>query len=486
MTKVQKSLARMGVFLLVAVIAVVSIVLGRGAKDDKTKQKDLEAKAFEFEKTKVKKLVFTARGATTTVEKDGEGWRIVDPIQARADRFAIDPIVDKLADLKSKEVIAEDRANEKEFGLDAPQFIARVTLDDGKELVLSVGAENTFDQSLYYAKEGDPRIFQADSGLKQPLDKALLDLRDKAVVTHDDKDVQSLEITSGVDSTLVERDGDGWKLVRPIADGADKSLVDGLLGRFHSARAKAFPLEAAPAEPGALAPYGLEKPAGTVVFAIGADRAKKTLHLGFVEEAGAKKYFARLAEGGPVLEVEEALFTELGKPAADLRDKTIAAFDRDQLTRLDVTANGATTKIVRTREKVGEGETDKFTVDGKAEGLKGWKLTSAVYTLANLKGVSIVDEQVTDLKKYGLDAPLFTFTAFGEGDKELVRLLIGALAGTRHFAMKAGGTKVFEIEKSTVDDLPKSLADATEAPPAPPADPSALIELPSPPAAVGE
>lgn len=463
MTQIQRSLTKLVVLLVVA--AGVGAYAWFGVHEAEKKageKKEAEAKAFDFDKAQVKRLVLEAQGGRVELEKDGDDWRITAPVTARADKWAAGAIVDKLADLKSREVLAEDRSDLAGFGLDAPSVRVRLGLADGRELLLVVGEENPFDNSLPYLRNDDPRVYLAESGLKLPLDKGLFDLREKALVTHEDREVQSLEVAVGATRWSVERQGENWRLTAPIQDGADRATVEGLLSRVRNARAKAFVHETAPDAAG-LKALGLDKPKASLVFSLGADRARKTLQVG---EAGGKVY-ARLAEGGPVMEVESAFASGLEKPLEEVRDKTVAAFDREQVRRLEISpADGETLVVSRGKEKK-EGaawESDVFTLVGRPESPKAWKLSSALYTLSSLKGVSIAEENAKSLAKYGLDKPQASWAVFGEGDAELARLLIGGEKGGRYFAAKAGSTRVYEVEKSTVDELPRRLADLVDSP----------------------
>ena len=119
-------------------------------------------------------------------------------------------------------------------------------------------------------------------------------------------------------------------------------------------------------------------------------------------------------------------------------------------------------------DRPNEGERPR--IEGKSDKIKRWKADSAFYTLSGLKGVAIADEAAADLAKYGLDKPRFTFVATDEGGQELARILIGAESGTHYYAAKAGSQRVVEVEKSTIDDLPKKADDLIEAPPKPAAE----------------
>jgi hypothetical protein len=469
---------------LLTLVALVVVAGGLGAyayygvlkgEEAEQKQKELEAKAFDLEKASVKKLSLTAKGQTVRLERDGEEWRIVEPVQARAEKFSVEPILDKLADLKSKAVVADTRARAADFGLAQPQFTVVASYADKagaeKTATLEVGDENPLDLTIYYAKAGDDRIFTAEPALKYPLDKSLYDLRDKSLVVHEDKDVQQVVVETNGGGWSAERDGDAWKLTAPVQDAGDKGAIEGVLSKLRTARVKAFAAETA--DQAALATYGLDKPAAVVTFALGADRATKILRMGEATVDGAKKTFARLGDAGPVMEVEASVVTDLAKPASELRDRSVAPFDREKARKVTVAPlDGEPLVFTRSKEKA-EGataETDKYVVDGVTDKLKEWKLSSALYTLSSLKGTSIVEDGAKDLGRYGLDKPNFRFSVEGDGAAKLAEVLVGAQAGNKYYAARAGSGRVYEVEKATIDDLPKRKDDVRDTPPPPAAD----------------
>jgi len=370
--------------------------------------------------------------------------------------------------------VAEGADKLQAFGLTTPKFVVKLTLADGKDVVLNVGDESSYDQSLFFTKGDEKKVYVAESGLRYPLDKGLFDLRDKAIVTHEDKDVQGFAVTGNGVAWAVERDGDGWKLISPIQDKADKSTVDGILSKIRSARAKSFPLEQAPKDAAELAKYGFDKPTAEIIFGIGADKAKKTLQITSVEDGGVKKGYARLVEGGPVAEVEATLGHDLLKPVADLRDKTLTTFDREKLTKLEIDpAGGEKLVLTKNRQKAADGGLDdtQFALEGKTEPVKKDKFIQAFGVLNSLKALAIADDSATDLAKYGLDKPQFTITAY-DGAQEAAKLLVGSVTGSRYYVQKSGNPRVYEVEKGTLDQIPRKAEDYLQAPTPPPAPPA--------------
>ena len=101
--------------------------------------------------------------------------------------------------------------------------------------------------------------------------------------------------------------------------------------------------------------------------------------------------------------------------------------------------------------------------------LPKWKLSSALYTITGLRASAFAAKP---------DASAFnqarTISLLGDGDKVLASVRIGTETkdGKRRYASSDTLGQLAEIEKSTADDLPKTLDDVLEPPPAPDAGPS--------------
>ncbi|MFM2152334.1 MAG: hypothetical protein RL199_769 [Pseudomonadota bacterium] len=463
---------------LYTLVAMLVLALGAGAwawfgvfkaEEAEKQRQETEAKAFTVEKAAIRRLTVRAKGEETTVERDGEGWKVVSPLAAKADKFVIDTIVDRLLEMKSKATVADDDARLAEFGLTAPSIALAAVYKDAQgadqSIGVKLGGEPPLDSSgLYYMRDGDPHVYLGESFVKFAFEKGLFELRDKSLVNWEDKDVQSVTVAKDGSSWTAERSGDGWKLTAPEADEADRTVVESIVTRLRNVRATAFAAEAGAA--GDLSPFGLAAPAITATVVVGADKQTRTVQVGVVEEAGAKKAFARLADGSSgVLAVHDSLLSDLTKSLDDLREKVVAPFVHENVRAVDVVPlKGEKLAITRTKElsKSGPFEVDVFTVNGKQTKLLKWKLQSMLTTLASLKGLALVDGQASDLAKYGLDQPRVRYVAKDGEGKAVAEILIGAEHDDKVYAMRGGTKRVWDVSKATVDELPTKMDDVVE------------------------
>jgi hypothetical protein len=262
------------------------------------------------------------------------GWEMVEPVAARADRQAVEAVLTTLVTARSDREIEANPARPADFGLDPPE--ARVTLEvKGRALPLSleVGARSPTGAWIYAREGGKPAVLAVSETVGRDAARPAADLRDRTVLAFDRKSLAGIEIESAGERLVLEaREGGRWQITEPRSLKADEQLISDFLDRLEGARAKAFVEE----QPRNLAPYGLDRPA-TLTLRIGRDkdRSSKALAFGRVDSAQKGVYVMRPGEG-PVLLVDEALWTALPRTVAALRDKVVLAYAYDKVRRVEL------------------------------------------------------------------------------------------------------------------------------------------------------
>src|SRR5208337_3935513 len=133
----------------------------------------------------------------------------------------LDAIVDKLAGLKQKREVTAP-GDPASYGPDKPRVVVVATLSDGKTAELDVGADNSYDGTLYARRAGDSRVSIVEASLRPTLDKTTFDLRDKRLFVFEEGDLKHLDVAAGKNAYGLERSDDGkWSLTAPQQLPAD-------------------------------------------------------------------------------------------------------------------------------------------------------------------------------------------------------------------------------------------------------------------------
>ena len=284
-------------------------------------------------------------GAVKAV-REGDAWQLVAPVKARGDRGPVEETITTVLTAKMDREIEAAPKSLADFGLDAPAAEVDLTLKDGKHLVLLLGAKSPTGVWVYAKERDKPNVFVVGESVLRDATRPPSDFRDKTVLAFARAEVTGIDVAIGGEAIALEADGPAWKIVRPVAKPADKDIVAELLDKLGAARIKEFVAEA----PASLGSYGLDRPTRVVVH-VGKekDRAAKTILLGRVDAEKKGVYAMREGESS-VLLVPEDVRKAVPETVAALRDKTVVAFARDKVTRIDIESPKGPVTITREKD----------------------------------------------------------------------------------------------------------------------------------------
>jgi hypothetical protein len=203
--------------------------------------------ALVFDQTKVTSLELASAAQTIRLEKAGDEWKLVKPIQAPADFVSVNGVLGQLqsAQMTALKDRPDDLKDLRQYGLDKPAVIA--TLGSGATSVkLELGKEA--DPGSVWARDpSNAAVFSINNGVALELQKKVDDLRRKEVFDFRPYNTTRFEITRGKDTRAFERvkgtgdnEVDTWKQIAPAAKTVDSSNLEGALLEFSNLRAESF------------------------------------------------------------------------------------------------------------------------------------------------------------------------------------------------------------------------------------------------------
>jgi hypothetical protein len=311
----------------------------------------LEKKVLELEKEDVDAVTIESKVGTVHLEripaaakkdekdskdkKDGEEdetaepaaeWRMTRPLAARADAFAVDRLLDEVAGLEKTRTLED--VDPKDVGLDKPRATLRLATKEG-EKVLAFGAEVPPGGSLVAGFKGAKEAYVVGDAILTDLEKAPGDWRDKLMFRGDREAVRRITLTSAGTAgpvVLVKRPASFW-MERPIADRADRDLVDGLLSDLTGLTAERFVDGSRP-----LAELGLAPPRDVVEVAFQGVTPPVRIELGGTVageaapegQTSGELTYARV--GNILFEVRTRLAESAQRTPADWRALQLSAF----------------------------------------------------------------------------------------------------------------------------------------------------------------
>ena len=265
--------------------------------------------------------------------------------------------------------------------------------------------------------------------------------KEKVYSVETDK-IDEIKITAGGETSLLRKSDAGWTMIEPTQTNADPAEALGMAQAISGLER----VRVVDENPKDLAQYGLENPAVRIDFKAQGN-VSGSLKLGD-KNATQGELYAQKNDEKPVFLVSSFHETTFNRKPFDLRDKKILRFDRDKVdaiamvrgpSSIGLARDGTEWKIV----KPGAARSDYSAVEGLLSRLSGSNMTK------------LIETDVKDLAKYGLDKPVMTIT-LGAGSSNTV-LQIGKTENGETYAKDASRPLVFTLDSTMQDDVKKSL-----------------------------
>jgi uncharacterized protein DUF4340 len=281
------------------------------------------------------------------LQREGDGWQLVEPVKARANRQTVDELLATVLTAKIDREIDPNPTSLADFGLDKPAADVTLTLKDGKALGLQLGAKNPTGVWVYARERDKPAVFVLGESVLRDATKPVADFRDRTILAFDAKDVSGFEVVLPGETLAVEGATRAWRITRPVALRADNDAVVEFLDRLTGQKVKEFLSDDATARD----PYGLERPVRITVYTgRDKDRVSRTLLLGKVDAAKKGVYAMRPGESG-VLLLPEEVWTHVPKNVAVLRNKSVVEGDRDTIAKLEIDSPKGAVTVARENDQ---------------------------------------------------------------------------------------------------------------------------------------
>ena len=395
---------------------------------------------------------------------DNAQWQIEQPLRAKADQKRMNRLI---SDVMSKNIqnTLKDPEELAEYGLANPRVAATFHLRDGTFRTLLLGNTVPTGNYVYVKQESLPDISLVPASAADDLTKFVSDLRDRTVIALKQSDVQKIRLRyvsrvgasrrQALQIIVCEKEGFKWKLVEPTTAKADTDAVEKIISDVKDLRIERFVAEA----PDDLSVYGLSQPQIEVIMSLDKDR---TLLIGRKE---GSLVYAKTGSDDPVFMVNAEIIDKLRKQPADLRDRTITAFDRKAVEKLeleypehsiiiekraDESQPEAGEKVWGITEPI-KAKADESQIDEVLQRLHELKVARFVSD----EGQPAAVEHAASLFKYGLTEPRIRVIIFSSGS-EPNTLLVGKEAGELVYVKTASVASVYLVDTGIVDKLSKT------------------------------
>lgn len=217
-----------------------------------------DKEALKFASDAVDAITIERPGSPTlSFVKRDDNWRLIAPVDARADFGSVDGIVRAVDQAQMQAIVAGESGEPpptelRKLGLDRPQ--ALVTLGAGSARAsLALGAAQA-DGAVYARDLSRPLVFTVASSLLDELKKTPDDLRQKDVFVFRAYSATGLDVTHGgrtwsflketTAATATTPSSDTWKKTAPEAGEVNQTAMTDWLNSLSTLRAESFAAKA--------------------------------------------------------------------------------------------------------------------------------------------------------------------------------------------------------------------------------------------------
>jgi hypothetical protein len=403
----------------------------------------------------VKRLDLRGGGRLVQLAKNEKGdWQMQQPLVARADRAAVQGVLDAVFDWKVADFAADGVADFTPYGLD--ENAVKVTLNAGdkaNEQVLLVGKPaGTNAAQVYACTPPEKSVYAVSTDALAKVSCKINDLRDRRLFTLSGYDIAGLRVQQGEKKLELKKDAQGeWAITQPRPAKADGARVQEFITQLTGVKIEDF-LDQSAANPGAL---GLAEPAWRITLlktgaaaatnapakAVPGEDAQTLLVSGQPRPSG--RLAARLEHEATPYEIPAAALTNLTADPLVFRSRDILMLNAADVLKLTLVRGGATQVVERASA------TNDFAVVTPAKGpAEGNLVAEVLSTFCFLRAQSLVAADDKELGKYGLLQPELALMLSLKGDASLAKTVLigGATAGGR-YAMIRGQDVVFVLDE---------------------------------------
>ena len=407
-------------------------------------------------------------GSIVLESTDNVRWRMLQPLQLRADGAEVKDILSQFEFLRKVGTIKEsETANFSlgNYGLDKPQIIVNLWMKESailKGTEVTTGAESKYtinigdrlaagQNTVYINIEGSNDVIVVAAKLLEKIDKGIIDLRNKWAFEYDIDAVERIRIQSGSKEPIVcSRADQHWWVTQPVSDRGDTARIRDILSELKNLKiAKADYVSDKEED---IARHGLDKPRLTIsIGSTGGDT--QSLLLGHSLD---DRIYAKRNDESSIFFVQDVVLSDLDLEANDLRDKQLLRFDSIGtygIEKVELEYPDATLTMVKTKQY-------------------DWMITSPNKILADRDTIRKFVEKIKDLQiqlyeddsgknfdKYGLGDSSIGVSVFRKiGEGETVKFMIGDSDpdGGLCYVRKDGEDAVYSVPTDEFYDVAKA------------------------------
>ncbi len=302
------------------------------------KKKELSEKIFPVKKDDVTKIIYQKGKSKITLEHQGNVWKIVTPIRARADEKVVSSLLKTLPELKSFRKLSDVKWDNPIFGF--TKNSAKITLFDkkGNRYFATFGGKNPTNSYFYTLKGKSKTILLVWVYPDKLLNEGVYNFRFKKILPLSSDIVEGIHFKKdNLDITLQREKGHKWRILKPITAKGDRYAIEGFISTATEEKVIRF-LDHPPKKPEM---FGWDHPRMMITFNWHSTQKTqegkgrkyiKTATILIGKNRDASHVYVKIASKPTIMIVKNDYVKELDKKLFDFRDKNVWNFEIDNVT----------------------------------------------------------------------------------------------------------------------------------------------------------
>lgn len=243
----------------------------------------------------------------------------------------------------------------------------------------------------------------------------------------------------------LKKEQNEWKITYPLETGADNSTINAMLTSLINAeKDKIFNVM-----PHDLFQFGLDN-RSTVIHVSATTGDSDSIRIG--DDAPVGSYVFAYKKDSTVFTINRSVKNSFNKKLFDIRDRKLLHFSRTDVRYLSLIRESGKIEFEKS-------EGSDWIIPSINRPADNSKVSSILSKLENNKAKAFVDEQGTQLKKYGLQRPTYQVELLLGPEKGQKRLFISNKLNGKYYAKDEIRKPIFEIDSALVKDMNQKLTD---------------------------
>ncbi|MEM0966640.1 MAG: DUF4340 domain-containing protein [Verrucomicrobiota bacterium] len=392
------------------------------------------------------------------IVREGEHWKLEEPIQWRANPNAIDRIFRSLLFLRqdirfTMEDIERNNQSLVDYGLETPALILSF-FNGEEEQTIKIGSPTDVGGRFYLLGPSGNEVFVVDEEVVRAVALDLQDLRSRGLFAMDFFSVQEISLQTGNGRNLQTRlaaTEEGWNFESPIQTRASAPAVDSRLQRILEVPVLALEPESdiPPSDSGIIEPR--------MRISLEDGGSRQTFILGNPTPTDPDNAYGKI-EGLPtILTVPEEPFLAFKDAQTNLRERSFFLFRLPLVSSLSIRSGPRTISLQKLEDQSWQVSASGDDIENTRYAADPGVLARTFESLITLRALRFISDAPSDLdlEEYGLDTPQRTVSVVGE---ETDTLLLGNLEpDTKTIYAKTGEAPfVYAVPLQIIRDLPVS------------------------------